>query len=140
MGHAAGCRAVERLYRVGGKILPLLTVQLQWSASLWRFWPERFPGRDLDLDATVEPSDPTRFYRIDEYAEDALNLPKVQCPVLQFHGLDDWALLPGALNDTWDHVARDWTLVTLPGTGHWAHHEEAELVTSTMKWWLAMRR
>ncbi len=80
-----------------------------------------------------------RNYPREPYADDALNLPKVQCPVLQFHGLDDWALLPGALNDTWDHVARDWTLVTLPGTGHWAHHEEAELVTSTMKWWLAMR-
>jgi pimeloyl-ACP methyl ester carboxylesterase len=81
-----------------------------------------------------------RNYPREPYADDALNLPKVQCPVLQFHGLEDWALLPGALNDTWDHVARDWTLVTLPGTGHWAHHEEAELVTSTMKWWLAMRR
>jgi pimeloyl-ACP methyl ester carboxylesterase len=81
-----------------------------------------------------------RNYPREPYAEDTLSLPKVQCPVLQFHGLDDWALLPGALNDTWDHVERDWTLVTLPGTGHWSHHEQAELVTNTMKWWLAMRR
>jgi pimeloyl-ACP methyl ester carboxylesterase len=81
-----------------------------------------------------------RNYPREPYAEDALGLPKIQCPVLQFHGLDDWALLPGALNDTWDHVEKDWTLVTLPGTGHWAHHEQADLVTRTMKWWLAMRR
>jgi len=80
-----------------------------------------------------------RNYPREPYAEDGLALPKVQCPVLQFHGLDDWALLPGALNDSWNHVEKDWTLVTLPGTGHWAHHEQAELVTDTMKWWLAMR-
>jgi pimeloyl-ACP methyl ester carboxylesterase len=81
-----------------------------------------------------------RNYPREPYAEDSLDLPKVQCAVLQFHGLDDWALLPGALNDGWDHVEKDWTLVTLPGTGHWAHHEQAELVTDTMKWWLAIRR
>ena len=80
-----------------------------------------------------------RNYPREPYAEGALGLPKVQCPVLQFHGLDDWALLPGALNDGWDHVEKDWTLVTIPGTGHWAHHEQAELVTDTMKWWLAIR-
>ena len=63
---------VEQLYRTGSQILPLLTTALQWSASLWRFWPERFPGRSLDQDAQIEPSDPTQFYRIDEYVEDAL--------------------------------------------------------------------
>ena len=36
------------------------------------FWPERFAGRSLAEDAQVEPSDPTRFYGIDEYVEDAL--------------------------------------------------------------------
>jgi pimeloyl-ACP methyl ester carboxylesterase len=81
-----------------------------------------------------------RNYPREPYAEGALGLPKVRCPVLQFHGLDDWALLPGALDGTWEHLEKDWTLVTLPGTGHWAHHEQAELVTETIRWWLAMRR
>jgi hypothetical protein len=62
----------EQLYRVGSQILPLLTTVLQWEASLWSFWPERFAGRSLEQDAQVEPSDPTRFYRVDEYVEDAL--------------------------------------------------------------------
>ena len=69
-GEAAA--AVEQLYHIGSQILPLLTILLQWSASLWRFWPECFPGRDLDQDAQIEPSDPTQFYRIDEYVEDIL--------------------------------------------------------------------
>ncbi len=64
--------SVEELYRIGGQILPLLTVVLQHSASLWTFWPERFAGRSLAEDTQVEPSDPTRFYGIDEYVEDAL--------------------------------------------------------------------
>ena len=64
--------SVEKLYCIGGQILPLLTVVLQHSASLWTFWPERFAGRSLEEDAQVEPSDPTQFYGIDEYVEDAL--------------------------------------------------------------------
>ena len=68
----AAAASVEELYRTGGRILPLLTVVLQHSASLWTFWPERFAGRSLEEDAQVEPSDPTRFYGIDEYVEDAL--------------------------------------------------------------------
>ena len=64
--------AVEHLYAEGSQILPLLTTVLQMSASLWTFWPERYAGRSLEEDAQVEPSDPTRFYRIDEYVEDVL--------------------------------------------------------------------
>ena len=44
------------------------------------------------------------------------------------------------LLNSWNQVEKDWTLVTLPATGHWAHHEQAELVTDTMKWWLAVRK
>ena len=69
-GQAADVAA--QLYRAGSQILPLLTTVLQFSASLWTFWPERYAGRSLDEDAQVEPSDPTQFYRIDEYVEDAL--------------------------------------------------------------------
>ena len=64
--------AVEQLYSVGSQILPLLTTVLQMSASLWTFWPERYAGRSLDEDAKVEPSDPTQFYRIDEYVNDVV--------------------------------------------------------------------
>ena len=68
----AAAASVEELYHTGGQILPLLTVVLQHSASLWTFWPERFAGRSLKEDARIEPSDPTRFYGIYEYVEDAL--------------------------------------------------------------------
>lgn len=66
-------------------------------------------------------------------------LPKIEVPVLQFHGLQDTALLPPALNQTWEYLTQDWTLVTLPGVGHWAHQQAADKVTDTMLWWLKMR-
>lgn len=66
--------------------------------------------------------------------------PKAQMPVLMFHGLKDPYLLHSALNRTWEWTERDLTLVTVPQAGHWVHHDAAELVSETMRWWLRMRR
>ena len=79
------------------------------------------------------PRDP---YNSGAFAE----LPEVQAPVLQFHGLLDTALLPGALNETWEHLAADWTLVTIPGVSHWPHHEKPEMVSNMMRAWLGLQR
>jgi len=65
--------------------------------------------------------------------------PKVQAPVLMFHGLEDWALLPGALNDTWKWLDKDLTLVTVPGSGHFVQQDAAETVSKTMKSWLKLQ-
>jgi pimeloyl-ACP methyl ester carboxylesterase len=65
--------------------------------------------------------------------------PKVTVPVLLFHGLGDRALHRNGLAGTWDWVDKDLTIVTVPGAGHFVQHDAAELVTSTMQWWLAMR-
>ncbi|MCY3818972.1 MAG: alpha/beta hydrolase [Gammaproteobacteria bacterium] len=70
-------------------------------------------------------------------AAETVAFPKVQCPVLMFHGLDDQALLPGALNGTWEWVERDLTLVTIPGAGHFVQQDASEMVSRTMRDWLA---
>ncbi|MGH8187401.1 MAG: alpha/beta fold hydrolase, partial [Steroidobacteraceae bacterium] len=67
-------------------------------------------------------------------------LPKVKVPVLMFHGLDDTALLPGALNNTWEWLEKDLTLVTVPGASHFVQQDAAEFVSDTMVDWLARRR
>jgi pimeloyl-ACP methyl ester carboxylesterase len=77
-----------------------------------------------------------RNYPKEPYQAPASPPIKVQAPVLMFHGLKDWALLPGALNGTWDWVEKDLTLVTIPGAGHWSHWEAAEHVSRTMLGWL----
>jgi epoxide hydrolase 4 len=62
--------------------------------------------------------------------------PPVRCSVLLIHGLKDEALLPGALNDTWNWLDKDLTLVTIPGAGHFVQQDAAELVTRSMLSWL----
>jgi len=65
--------------------------------------------------------------------------PKITAPVLLFHGLGDRALHRNGLAGTWDWVEKDLTIVTVPGAGHFVQQDAAELVTSTLQWWLAMR-
>ena len=65
--------------------------------------------------------------------------PKVKMPVLMFHGLNDTALNAAGLSGTWNWLEKDLTLVTVPGAGHFVQQDAADLVTSTMKWWLTLR-
>ncbi len=73
-----------------------------------------------------------------EYSEDT-TYPPVKCPVLMFHGLKDEALLPGALNDTWNWLENDLTLVTIPESGHFVQQDAADKVTRCMSAWLKMQ-
>ncbi len=66
--------------------------------------------------------------------------PKLEIPTLIFHGLQDRALHSDGLNNTWDWIDRDLTMVTVPDAGHFIQQDAAELVTETMRWWLLMRR
>ncbi|MEZ5352284.1 MAG: alpha/beta hydrolase [Bryobacteraceae bacterium] len=77
-----------------------------------------------------------RNYPRPPYQEPSGEVVKVKAPVLLFHGLDDKALLPGALNDTWQWVESDLTIVTIPGAGHWSHWDAADLVSQRMVDWL----
>jgi len=65
--------------------------------------------------------------------------PKVKVPVLIMHGLDDQALLPGALNGTWEWVEKDLTIVTIPNAGHFVQQDAAQTVSETMVDWLGRR-
>jgi len=67
-------------------------------------------------------------------------LPNLDMQVLMFHGLDDTALHSDGLNNTWDWIDQDLSIVSAPGAGHFVQQDAAELVTSTMKWWLLARQ
>jgi pimeloyl-ACP methyl ester carboxylesterase len=71
------------------------------------------------------------------YQDASSPLIKVQAPVLQIHGLQDPFLLPGGLNNTWEWLANDWSLLTIPNAGHFVQHDAADLVTRTILNWLA---
>jgi epoxide hydrolase 4 len=79
------------------------------------------------------------YYRANyprEPYKDDQTFPQVKCSVLMIHGLKDPYLLPGALDDTWKWIEKDFTLVTLPKAGHFVHRDEPEVVTRTMVRWL----
>jgi len=77
-------------------------------------------------------------YPREPYQEDTSPLVKVQMPVLMFHGLKDTALLAGALNNTWEWIGQDLTLVTIPSAGHFVQNDAPELVSKTMRAWLSI--
>lgn len=63
-------------------------------------------------------------------------LPSVKCPVLMFHGLKDEALLAAGLNNTWEWVDAELTIVTIPDAGHFVQQDASELVTRRLLAWL----
>ena len=77
-----------------------------------------------------------RNYPKEPYVEDKSPVVKTQMPVLMIHGLGDTALLSGALNNTWDWMGKDLTLVTIPGSSHFVQQDASELVSKSMRMWL----
>ena len=76
------------------------------------------------------------FPRLDSPAPAA---PQLDVPLLIFHGLQDTALDSDGLNNTWDWNDRDTTIVSAPTANHFVQQDAAELVTTTLKWWLQSR-
>jgi epoxide hydrolase 4 len=78
-----------------------------------------------------------RNYPREPYTLDSSPVVKVKMPVLMIHGLNDTALLAGALNNTWEWLEKDLTLVTVPGAGHFVQQDASDLVTRSIKMWLS---
>ncbi len=70
----------------------------------------------------------------------APDLPPIQAPVLVIHGMQDKALAAAGHAGTWDHVARDTTLLMIPDADHFVQHDAEALVNRTLCSWLADRR
>ena len=78
-------------------------------------------------------------YPREPYEQPKEELPKVMCSVLMIHGLKDKALLAGALNNTWEWLEKDLTLVTLPDAGHFVQQDASDAVTRAIVSWLALK-
>jgi len=61
---------------------------------------------------------------------------KVKCSTLAIFGLEDKALLPAGWNGTWDWIDSDFTLVSIPGAGHFVQQDASEMVTRIITSWL----
>lgn len=62
----------------------------------------------------------------------------IECAAAGF-GLQDTALNSDGLNNTWDWNDADTTIVTAPQASHFVQQDAAELVTTTLRWWLLSR-
>jgi len=78
-----------------------------------------------------------RNYPREPYVEDTSPVVKIKAPVLIIHGLNDTALNARGLNNTWEWLEKDLTIVTIPGAGHFVQQDASELVTRSIKMWLA---
>ena len=76
-------------------------------------------------------------YPREPYEVATTTLPKVKCPVLMIHGLKDTALHASGLNNTWEWVEQDLTIVTLPDADHFVQQDAADEVTKRMARWLS---
>ncbi len=105
------------------------------------FWVKEPEAKKIYLEALGRSSmeGMLNYYKANYFREpyQALTkLPQIKCPVLMIYGLDDAALLPAALNDTWKWIDNELTIVALPGAGHFVHRDKPEIVTKKMVWWL----
>ena len=114
----------------------------QLTAEALAAWVQDEGARKLYIEA-FERSDfeaMLNYYKANyprpPYKESDEPLIKVQCPVLMFHGLKDPYLLADGLNGTWNWLAKDLTLVTIPDADHFVQHDAADLVTRSMRMWL----
>lgn len=71
------------------------------------------------------------------YQEPVGDPPKVQCSTLVIHGLGDMYLLASGLNETWNWIEKDLTIVTVPGAEHFVQHDKPEFVSKTIMQWLS---
>lgn len=62
--------------------------------------------------------------------------PKTEMPVLAIFGTQDKYVDKKGLNDTWDWMSKDLTLVTIPDAAHFVQQDAPDLVSKSMKMWL----
>jgi pimeloyl-ACP methyl ester carboxylesterase len=67
-------------------------------------------------------------------------VPNIAISTLIFHGLNDKYVHSDRLNNNWDWIDKDLTIVTVPGAGHFVQQDAAQLVTTTIRSWLDARR
>lgn len=100
--------------------------------AMLNYYKANYPASDSPSDSENEGEDATPTA--------PPTFPKIQCPVLMIHGLDDQALLPSGLNDSWLWMERELTIVTVPGAGHFVQQDAASVVTRRIADWLAVDR
>ena len=94
--------------------------------AMMNFYKANWPRAPYSLDMTAFGG------RISDY-------PKVTSPTLVVYGREDVPLVVNGLNDLWNWVDNELTLLVVPGAGHGPHSELPAFVTPRIIDWLAAR-
>jgi pimeloyl-ACP methyl ester carboxylesterase len=77
------------------------------------------------------------------YPAPPYGVPPVTDPSMVYHvpslivwGLEDPYFSRRSLNDLWDWFAPSYRFVSVPGAGHWVHHDAARVVNRELRSWL----
>ena len=136
----AAVNYIDRLQQPGAERMFNPNMMLGFVAS---FEPDDVKAVYKEALTRTNPMSIVNYYR-ELYpffmGEKEAPMPDLTMPVLQIHGLGDDAMDKDGLRDTWNWITEDYTLVTLPGVGHFVQRESHEIVTATMRWWLDMRQ
>ena len=104
-------------------------------------WYERYLGAYQRSDYESMLNYYRAYYPKPPWMVDESPIVAIQVPVLEFHGLEDGAYVNESLNDTWESMGRDFTLVTLPGIGHNSQNTgDIQFVTTMLRSWLEMQK
>ncbi|WP_428424656.1 hypothetical protein [Methylibium sp.] len=89
--------------------------------------------------SSLEPM--LHYYRInwpaEPYRQRAEPPPPVKALALLIRGLADPYALPAGLNDAWQWVDHELTILTLPRAGHFIQHDCAAQLVRTLQHWLS---
>jgi pimeloyl-ACP methyl ester carboxylesterase len=94
--------------------------------AMMNFYKANWPRAPYSLDMSAIGG------RISDY-------PKVKSPTLVVYGREDVPLVVSGLNDLWNWVDNELTLLVVPGSGHGPHVEAPEFATPRILDWLAAR-
>ena len=82
------------------------------------------------------------YFRANDFTEPRGPLDKVSLnlPVLVIHGTEDPVVLPSAQAHIREYLSNDSAMLSVPGAGHWPHHDAPAVVRSAVRGWLDLHR
>lgn len=106
-------------------------------------WWENSSARELayvnEVNTRTSATSIVQYYQNNYFRqpyEELVDFPPIQVPVLQMHGLADPAVSKDGLNNTWDWVGKEYSLVTFPEVGHIPHLQVPDKVNAELVKWL----
>ena len=111
------------------------------DTTAWKYYRAAFEKSDIEAMLNYyKASYPSSGNASTTSSPKAPNMQKIKCPVLMVYGLQDKALPPGMINDTWNHIDEDLTIYTIPDGGHFIQQEKPTKTLQMIKSWLALQQ